>query len=109
MASSNALVLSTNTREVVFRDTIRRMRDEILLKFAAREHRNIANLLLELFEKLTYHEAIEPNLHQPQFLPPVSRNRIAFMWDYIERTFVGIQSTLPESSLIHLDNIGIAH
>ena len=53
-----------------------------------REYRNLANKLLDLYEKLTQHREMRPNLKQPNTSPPVSKNRVYFMWDYISETLV---------------------
>ncbi|MCJ1333935.1 hypothetical protein MMC10_010641 [Thelotrema lepadinum] len=69
------------------------------------EYRTLLTDLLDLFEKLASHRAMEPNLHQLNTSPPASRDRVYFMWDYIAETLVNPLSTLRRMN--RADNHGL--
>ena len=55
---------------------------------AAESWRDLFSKLQKLFEKLTYHDAMRPNLQQTYMTPAASKNKVYFMWDFIGRTLV---------------------
>ena len=54
-----------------------------------RDHKLMAQQLLELYEKLAYHDAMKSNLPEPFTAPPVDKNRVYFMWTWYHDTLVG--------------------
>lgn len=61
---------------------------------AAKDWADSVTRLKKLLEKLTYHEAMAPNLQQTYMTPAASKNRVYFMWDFVGRTLV------PQKSLV---------
>ena len=54
----------------------------------AKEWTDLFVKLQSLFEKLAYHEAMQPNLQQTYMTPANSKNRVYMMWDFVGRTLV---------------------
>ncbi|KAL9609775.1 MAG: hypothetical protein Q9167_005487 [Letrouitia subvulpina] len=54
--------------------------------FADKEWADEVTKTKSLLEKLTFHEAMQPNLQQTYMTPAASKNRVYFMWDFVGRT-----------------------
>ncbi|KAL8822981.1 MAG: hypothetical protein Q9191_006297 [Dirinaria sp. TL-2023a] len=68
------------------------------------EWTTLAQNLRKLLQKLAYHPAMAPNLHQSYMTPAASKNKVYFIWDFIGRTLSGGQSVFVSQSYVYKVN-----
>ena len=80
---------NTNTRRE-FADNM--MRSFTVPDDAAAQWKHFGENLKELNGKLAFHDAMKPNIDQTYMTPAASKNKVYFMWDFVARTLVCVDS-----------------